>query len=56
MGSHNWTKRVLLGLNVEASLVVRLEQTSPLVAAAADYLARMRATAEPFELTKVYVY
>lgn len=55
-GSHNWTKRAPPGLNVEASLVVRATQTSPLVAAAADYLARMQAIAEPFDLAKVDVY
>jgi len=56
VGSHNWTKRALLGLNVEASLVVRLEQTSPLFAAASDYLAHMRAVAEPFDVAKVDAY
>ena len=56
MGSHNWTKRSPLGLNVEASLVVRATQASPLVAAAADYLASMQAIAEPFDLVKVDVY
>ncbi len=56
VGSHNWTKRALLGLNVEASLVVRAKQTSRVVAAAADYLARTQAIAEPFDLAKVDVY
>ena len=56
VGSHNWTKRALLGLNVEASLVVRLAQSSPLFTAAADYLAHMKAIAEPFDLAKVDVY
>lgn len=37
VGSHNWTKRAILGLNVEASLVVRLKDSSPLFAAAAEY-------------------
>jgi len=53
VGSHNWTKRALLGLNVEASLVLRLTMSSPLFAAAADYLARMKAVAEPFDVAKV---
>ena len=56
VGSHNWTKRALLGLNVEASLVVRLKDSSPLFAAASDYLAHMEAIAEPFDVTKVDVY
>lgn len=56
VGSHNWTKRALLGLNVEASLLVRLKQTSPLFTAASDYLARMKGIAEPFDLAKVDAY
>ncbi len=56
MGSHNWTKRAILGLNVEASLVVRLKDSSPLFAAASDYLAHMKAIAEPFDLAKVDFY
>ena len=55
-GSHNFTNRALLGLNVEASLVVRLTDTSPLFAAASAYLAHMQAIAEPFDLAKVDVY
>lgn len=56
VGSHNWTKRALLGLNVGASLVVRATQASRLVAASAQCLARMQAIAEPFDLAKVDVY
>lgn len=56
VGSHNWTKRAILGLNVEASLVVRLKDSSPLFAAAADYLARMKSIAEPFDVAKVDFY
>lgn len=56
VGSHNWTKRAILGLNVEASLVVRLKDSSPLFAAASDYLARMKAISEPFDVAKVDFY
>jgi hypothetical protein len=56
VGSHNWTKRAILGLNVEASLVVRLKDSSPLFAAASDYLARMKAIAEPFDVARVDFY
>lgn len=41
MGSHIWNRRALLGLNVEASLVVGMRDSSPLFAAATDYLARI---------------
>lgn len=56
VGSHNWTKRAILGLNVEASLVVRLKDSSPLFAAASEYLARMRGISEPFDVAKVDFY
>ena len=56
VGSHNWTKRAILGLNVEASLVVRLKDSSPLFAAASQYLARMRGISEPFDVAKVDFY
>ncbi len=56
VGSHNWTQRAILGLNVEASLVVRLKDSSPLFAAAADYLARRKGIAEPFDVAKVDFY
>ena len=35
---------------------MRLKHSSPLVAAAADYLAHMQRIAEPFDLAKVNVY
>jgi hypothetical protein len=56
VGSHNWTKRAILGLNVEASLVVRLKDSSALFAAAAEYLSRMKGIAEPFDVAKVDFY
>lgn len=56
VGSHNWTKRAILGLNVEASLIVRLKDSSPLFAAASDYLARMKAISEAFDVAKVDFY
>lgn len=56
VGSHNWTKRAILGLNVEASLIVRLTDSSPLFAAAAEYLARMKGIAEPLYVAKVDFY
>ncbi len=56
VGSHNWTNRAILGLNVEASLVIRLRDTAPLFRAAAAYLANMKRISEPFDLAKVDVY
>ncbi|MFN7976490.1 MAG: hypothetical protein U0P30_00045 [Vicinamibacterales bacterium] len=56
MGSHNWTTRAILGLNVEASLVVRPKDSSPLFAAASDYLARMKASLRALDVAKVDFY
>jgi len=42
IGSHNWTNRSVLGLNVEASLVVRLRDSSSLFCEAAGYLQKIK--------------
>ena len=56
VGSHNWTNRAILGLNVEASLVVRLKDSSALFAAAAEYLSKMKSISEPFDVARVDFY
>lgn len=56
VGSHNWTKRAILGLNVEASLIVRLRDSSQVFIAAAEYLSRIKAIAEPFDVARVDFY
>lgn len=56
VGSHNWTNRAILGLNVEASLVVRLRDSSALFAAAAEYLGKMKKISEAFDPAKVDLY
>lgn len=56
VGSHNGTNRAILGLNVEASLVVRLRDSTTLFAAAAEYLQKMKGISEPFDLSKVDFY
>lgn len=56
VGSHNWTNRALLGLNVEASLVITTQDSSPLYMAAARYLARMKKISTPFDVSKVEFY
>src|SRR5438874_2047722 len=56
VGSHNWTNRAIHGLNVEASLVLRLKDSSGLFAAAAEYLSRMKSISEPFDVAKVDFY
>lgn len=54
--SHNWTHRALLGLNVEASLVVRTHDSAPLFRTASSYLASIRRISEPFDAAKLNFY
>jgi phosphatidylserine/phosphatidylglycerophosphate/cardiolipin synthase-like enzyme len=42
VGSHNWTNRASLGLNLEASIVIRLRDTARLFRAANGYPAEMK--------------
>jgi hypothetical protein len=56
VGSHNWTNRALLGLNVEASLVITMRDSSPLYMAAARYLAKMKKISTPFDIARVEFY
>ena len=56
VGSHNWTRRAIEGLNVEASFVIRLRDSSPLFCDAADYLAKVKTFSEEFDLAKVDYY
>jgi hypothetical protein len=56
VGSHNWTNRAILGLNVEASVVIRMKTTSPLFYEAAGYLQRVKGICEEFDLSKIELY
>jgi hypothetical protein len=50
VGSHNWTARALTGVNIEASLRVRLTSDSKLYADAANFLTEIRAHCVPFDV------
>jgi HKD family nuclease len=56
VGSHNWTARALTGVNIEASLRVRLSSDSKLYADAAAFLDAIRANCVPFDVTAVNYY
>jgi hypothetical protein len=56
VGSHNWTNRAILGLNIEASVVIKLKDSCPLFFEAAAYLQRIRGICEKFDLSKVEFY
>ena len=50
VGSHNATSRAYGGLNIEASLVVRLDCQSPLYLQAESFLEAVRGRCDPFDL------
>ena len=56
VGSHNWTNRAILGLNVEASIVIKMKATAPLFYDAASYLQKIKSICEEFDLSKVELY
>jgi hypothetical protein len=56
VGSHNWTNRAILGLNVEASVVLKMMANSPLFYEAAGYLQKIKGICEGFDLSKIEVY
>jgi hypothetical protein len=56
VGSHNWTNRAVMGLNIESSLVIRLKDSSALFYEAAEYLQKIKAICQPFDLSRVDWY
>lgn len=56
VGSHNWTARALTGVNIEASLQVRLSADSQLYTDAAHYLDEIRTNCIPFDVSAVSYY
>lgn len=56
VGSHNWTRRAMLGLNIEATVVLRVPQGGQLYNDTKQMLEQTRALCEPFapRLKKFY--
>src|SRR5690606_10062285 len=56
VGSHNWTQRALIGPNIEASVVMRVEQGSPIYDRVARMLDFIQSQCEPYrpELLEEY--
>lgn len=48
VGSHNWTKRALVGPNIEASIIVQTAQTDPIYRQAVEYLDYIHRECMPF--------
>ncbi len=56
IGSHNWTRRALVGLNVEASFVIRIPQTSRLYRQTLRMLEQIRSLCQLFNPSDVHYY
>jgi hypothetical protein len=56
VGSHNWTKRAILGLNIETSVIFKLEMTSRLFFDAAEYLQKIKSVCSSFDLSRIDYY
>jgi hypothetical protein len=56
VGSHNWTARALTGVNIEASLRLRLEKEASLYGDSAAFLDGIRARCVAFDLSAVDYY
>jgi len=56
VGSHNWTARALTGVNIEASLRLRLEKQAALYGDAINFLNGVRAGCIPFDLGAIDYY
>ncbi len=56
VGSHNWTARALTGVNIEASLRLRLEKTSSLYGDAVTFLEDVRTECIAFDPNAVDYY
>ncbi|WP_165360854.1 phospholipase D-like domain-containing protein [Candidatus Chloroploca sp. Khr17] len=56
VGSHNWTKRAIGGLNFEATIVIHLLRQSPLYAEALAELEYMRSCCDAFDLEQAGYY
>lgn len=56
IGSHNWTRRALVGLNIEASIVVRVAQSSELYHQTVRMLEQIRRLCQPFNPGDAHYY
>jgi hypothetical protein len=56
IGSHNWTARALTGVNIEASLRVRLNRGAELYANSVEFLSAIRSNCERFDPDAVPYY
>lgn len=49
IGSHNWTRRAIVGLNIEMSTVIQVSRQSPLYAETRSMLEATRCLCQPFD-------
>ena len=56
VGSHNWTRRALMGLNIESTVRLQCMADSPILKGARSYLEGIRSQCEAFDLGKIEFY
>ncbi len=56
VGSHNWTNRAILGLNIETSVIFKLDMTSRLFFDAAEYLQKIKSVCSGFDMSRIDYY
>lgn len=56
VGSHNWTRRAILGVNIEASIILRLRYSSQTFQDAANYLQKIKRECVEFDVSKIDLY
>jgi len=56
VGSHNWTNRAIVGLNFEASVVIKARDSATVCLDAAQYLEEIRQSSLEFDLSKLDFY
>lgn len=56
IGSHNWTRRALVGINIEASVVTTISRDCSLYVQTSQMLEQIRASCEPFDASLADYY
>ena len=56
VGSHNWTARALTGVNIEGSLVIRLQRDAELYVRVAEFLDDVRHRCQAFDAAATDYY
>ena len=56
VGSHNWTENALQGYNLEAGLIIRCQESDPIVAEVQQHIEACIRRSEPFDPKRLHFY